>query len=156
MKALTLRPVWPWAMFDLREIDPAVAKATENRTWRPPYWAVGGEIAIHSGKTYDVGSPSQIWQISGHTPPDRYPAGAIVGTAKLVGFVVQNDYGPNTIEGQAPAGYDPDNDRWFFGPYGWLFDDFVKLRFPVPARGKLGLWRVPLREFSQIVINKER
>lgn len=32
--------------------------------------------------------------------------------------------------------------QWFFGPYGWLLEEYVELPEPVKATGAQGLWNL--------------
>lgn len=43
------------------------------------------------------------------------------------------------------------DDKWFFGPIGWVLEDVQKLEEPIPCRGMLDLWDVP-QEISQALI----
>jgi hypothetical protein len=35
-----------------------------------------------------------------------------------------------------------DQERWFFGPYGWFFSEVIRLSEPIHCRGYQGLWHV--------------
>ena len=138
MRALTLWRPWPWAIF---ELPPGVAKRVENRPAPPPQTVIGERLAIHAGKTYDDDAALELQLRFGgaHRVPDEDedPIG-------LIGFVTVVGYRDHAAEvrigarpGAAPA------DPWFCGPYGWLLDEVVALRRPVPCRGAQGIWFVP-------------
>jgi hypothetical protein len=68
--------------------------------------------------------------------PEELVEGAIVAVADLGGVV--------TEERAKRFG------RWFFGPYGFVLDNVQPLHRPVPARGKLGLWRADKRLVNKV------
>lgn len=123
MKALTLWRPWPHTIFHL---DPAVAKRVENRTWRPPLSILGKRIAIHAGQHYDEDAALAIRAMGHSVPAERWsPKGCIVGTVVITGY--------------CKASSSP----WFFGPYGWMFDEVTAFDMPIMCRGGQGLWTVP-------------
>ena len=133
MKALSLKQPWLWAITDLD-------KRIENRTWKPNYNAIGKRIALHASKKDDPKGENAIFHISGaELPPEDVPRGAIVATAKVIGWIDDAGFG----DVPSPClGHLVDN-KWFFGPIGWILEDVQKLDEPIPCRGALGLWEVP-------------
>lgn len=143
MKALSLSQPWCWSV-----VHPAVCKHVENRSWMPPIDMIGQTIAIHAAKSWD---DKRVYQLTlnkhtqlytpigylialGFEPPSRkesYAASAIVAIATIDRVVTKAD----TLE--------PDQRRWFFGPFGWVLTDMRRLEQPVPCGGKQGLWTVP-------------
>jgi len=88
--------------------------------------ALGQRIALHASLGMDHFSAESILRISKrevHVVP--VPLGKIVATAVIARVVIES------------------HDKWFFGPYGWVFEDVIKLDEPIPARGHLSLWQVP-------------
>lgn len=132
MKALSLKQPWLWAITDLD-------KRVENRTWKPPQWAIGQRIALHASKKEDPHGYSAIQSVKWVTIPANLPLGSIVATAKIIGWLDDAGFGdvPSPCLGHLV------DDEWFFGPIGWILEDIQKLDEPVPCRGALGLWDVP-------------
>ena len=126
MKALSLKQPWLYAITHL-------GKRVENRTWKPPQSIIGKYIALHASKKDDLLGYTAIAEIAGIEIKGNLPRGAIVATAKVVGFKDFNEVNP--FEG-AP-------DDWFFGPVGWLLEDINVLSEPISCRGALGLWDIP-------------
>jgi hypothetical protein len=139
MRGLTLTRPWPWAIL---ELPPELAKRIENRPTRFPQHLLNTEIALHAGKTYDEDAFYSIREIAHVCPPSNpdCPTG-IVGVCRVVGWMRKDT--PQQLRGmlgpRVPAG----QDRWFFGPCGWLLEDVRKLAHPIPCRGMQGLWPVP-------------
>lgn len=142
MKALSIKQPWLYAITDLD-------KTIENRTWKPPTWLLGNRIALHASKKYDGFGRMEIKRISGIIPlaKTEVPCGCIVATAKIVGWLKEDGFGnvPTPCYGHLL------NDKWFFGPIGWILEDVRKLKKPIPYQGMLGLWDVP-QEISQALI----
>lgn len=118
MIALSLQQPWLYAITDLD-------KRIENRTWKLSHLVIGQRIALHASLKDDQLGYSEILRIAGVQVPADLPRGCIVATAIVGGNVIASD------------------DKWFFGPYGWLLTDIRKLSEPVYCKGDLGLWTVP-------------
>lgn len=121
MKALTL---WrPWPVLIVRGI-----KRIENRKWSPGARLMVGEyFAIHAGKTWDPDCCA-LAEARGVDMIEYWYENcdsAIVGVAQYGGVVTQSE------------------DPWFFGPFGWLLANPIKLASPVPCKGAQGLWALP-------------
>lgn len=117
MKAISLRPPWPYAIFHLE-------KDVENRDWFTPY---RGPILIHASKTWDAqGYEFLTLSMSKYVSPRKnHVFGAVVGIADLVDCV--NSY----------------DSRWFFGDYGFVLENAVEFKQPIYYRGQLGIFNVP-------------
>lgn len=137
MKALTLHRPWAWA---IAHAD----KRVENRGWQPPDSLLGQRFAIHAGLKYAADAAEWIRREVGISVPskDSMPAGVIVATVRLVGY----------IDDDLWIRPDPDDDAhmdavdespWFCGPIGWVLDDVRALAEPVACKGAQGLWTVP-------------
>lgn len=112
----------PWAQCITRG-----PKRIENRRWAPWSVVVGKRIALHVGKVFCGFSYAWIKETFGlDYPPHECPQNAIVGLATVTGCVRESQ------------------DPWFFGAeyYGWVLDDVLPLRTPVPCTGKMSLWRL--------------
>lgn len=141
MKALTL---WrPWSDAIVRG-----PKRVENRPWAPPGRVLGQVIAIHAGQKYSAGP----WEFpGGYEPPDESPLG-VVGVARVVGYLDRRN-GRHQSESAllhdehyaelAARLHALNEDEWWAGPVGWLLDQ-VRAIEPVPCRGALGLWQLPV------------
>ena len=101
-------------------------KNIENRPWKPWKSVVGHYIALHAGMTYDHDGALWMREEGLYEPPedDWCPKGCIVGVARVIGCVEEND------------------SPWFFGPFGWVLSEIVPFLSPVKAKGKQGLWPV--------------
>ncbi|MGE0883192.1 MAG: ASCH domain-containing protein [Blastocatellales bacterium] len=120
MKALTLRPVWAWAVI-------YAGKNIENRSWRTH---LRGTIAIHASKgltraEYEacVEYLPRRWQKE--IPPfEELARGAIIGVVDLVDCVTES------------------KSRWFGGEYGFVLKNPCAIK-PIECTGALGFWDLP-------------
>lgn len=127
LMALTVRQPWATAIRDL-------GKRLENRTWEPPDVSLGQVIAIHAGRSFEEDGADWIAARLGVMLTSKaVPLGAIIALARLQQVVKKSD------------------DLWFEGPCGWVLADILPLE-PVPCKGKLGLWPVPVELCQQIQI----
>lgn len=124
MKALSVRQPWAYAIAHL-------GKRVENRTWNTAY---RGPIAIHASKTVDDACMELVANLGG-VPTEQVKAataapwrGAFVAIADLVG-VCECGW-----ECTPWAAYDQ---------YHLQLANVRPLNTPVPARGSLGLRRIP-------------
>lgn len=110
-------------------------KEIENRTWKTNY---RGRLYIHASSVIKkksemlvdmafIGSNSKRGRP--YTNVEIYrewlkqlPLGCIIGHVDLVDIVIESD------------------NEWFQGPYGWVLENPVKLKEPIPCKGRLGLW----------------
>lgn len=163
MKALTLRQPWAGAVCDL-------GKRLENRKRPPPRNLAPEEmIAIHAGRAdtrateaehRDLTAQAASW---GMTWASRASVtfGCVVAVCRVAGWLEvaasgelkrwRWDAGKRTecpwvsvlenpemwVEQTRQVG------RWWQGPCAWELVDLHVLPEPVPARGALGLWRLP-------------
>lgn len=119
MYALTIKQPWLYAIMHL-------GKRIENRTWRPPEKALKQRIALHAAIRDDIEGEEAIYKMTGH--PIQWHLigrGCILATATLSGWVESS------------------SDRWFAGPYGWIFNNIHRLTKPAYCKGSQGLWQVP-------------
>jgi hypothetical protein len=139
MKALTLIQPWAWAICH-------AGKRTENRDWRPPRNLWGQRIAIHAGKRFDEDACVALYAY-GYGLPETVAQSAVVATARLLGIVYEDGKGGHVVEScleEPPAWIlSKKNLVFFVGEFGWILDEVVVLREPVPCSGALGLWTVP-------------
>ena len=119
MKAISLRPPWPYAIFHL-------GKNIENRRWPTKY---RGPLLIHASKTWDENGYNFLtYRFDEFVPSkEHHVFGAIIGQVHLIDCVDQSD------------------SRWFFGDYGFELEDPEEFKKPIPYRGQLGMFDVPDR-----------
>jgi hypothetical protein len=119
--ALSVQQPWAWAIVN-------GYKPIENRTWRTTF---RGPLWIHAGRQFDRNG---LAFIRANFPtvdlPDLFDAGGIVGRVRMSDCVDS----PRT----------PAQSVWFFGPWGFVFDDAEPLPL-YPCRGQLGLFRAEYR-----------
>lgn len=124
MRALTIRPPWSHAIAQ-------GSKRVENRSWPAPAWAIGQDIAVHAGKSFDWDATFPAGHMAEWAPPEDCTLGAVVAVAELRGC-----HGPDDCPGTCSP--------WAVrGQYHWNLWDVRPLATPVPCRGMLGLWRLP-------------
>jgi len=117
---------------------PVPPKRVENRSWAPPRWLIGCDLAIHAGR-FDTGSAAIIYGAWG-LPLTKYqcPQRSIVAVATVTGYCKEGD-------GVM------DDDPWFVGPYGWLLGNVRALPHPLVMNGAQRLWRVDAFFVEEIV-----
>jgi len=121
--ALTVKPLWAWAIMHGH-------KRYENRTWitrhRGPLW-------IHAGRfrREDYDQAAEILRAAKIEPPspEELPCGVILGSVQLTQCLTVH------VLGQ----HEPFAD----GPYAWELHAPRLLPFHCPARGLVGVWKVP-------------
>jgi hypothetical protein len=128
-------------------------KRVENRTWSAPPWIIGQTIALHASKGPDWDAPEKAWIAAGLVPY-RYGdprkawtaslvLGAVVALAEVTGC-------HHSEECMLPASALPACGRTGCSPWAArrqfhiTLDRVRPLREPVPCRGALGLWRLPV------------
>lgn len=123
MKALSLKQPWAWLMVN-------GIKDIENRKWRTNY---RGPLLIHASKTWDQEGYKFILNTVEYRQRPFIPAkedydfGALIGMVNIVDCV---DHHPS---------------KWFFGPYGFVFENPEIWKDPIPYKGQLSLFEVPNR-----------
>lgn len=135
MRGLTLTQPWAHAITHL-------GLWVESRGWKPPPSIVGQRIAIHAGRKIDADDVRTVERIA-DTRLEGIVTGAVVATAVVDGFYERIEDVP------------PDQRKWWFGPYGWILKDVRVLAEPVPCKGMLGLWTLPV-EVEERVVAQQR
>jgi hypothetical protein len=133
--AVTLWQPWAQLVF----ADPA--KDVENRTW--PFWStitLPVRVWIHAGQQWDTEGWHRAMGMAGRAlpgySPDRYPAGALIGSVELTGFHHAHDC-EHFVGDHVTALCS----RWAeYGAWHWTLADPLLLEEPIPARGHQGLW----------------
>jgi len=122
MKAISIKQPWAWAIF--------YGKDVENRVWGTKY---RGELLIHASLTFDYDGLGWLRKHK-HLVDDQiiptpcfssFEMGFIIGKVTMTGCVIHS------------------SSPWFFGPYGFTFENPVLFKEPIPYRGKLKIFDVP-------------
>jgi len=126
MAALTVRQ--PWASLIVTGHKEVGYKNVENRTWCPPKsFAMPGLLAIHASKA-DSKEGMRTW---GHLfDPASLPRQTILGTVRVEKCI--------TTSKSVWAEYARPGEKEVLH---WVLSHPVKFRTPVPASGKLGVWK---------------
>ncbi|EHQ88261.1 ASCH domain-containing protein [Desulfosporosinus youngiae] len=136
MKAISL--MQPWA-----SLVAIGTKKIETRSWSTEY---RGQLAIHSSK----GFKKYLRQLCCEEPfktvlnkaglsLDNLPLGRVVATCKLVDCIEMT---PEFIDRVKSAkGHEYDFGEYAVGRYAWILEDIKALDNPVPAKGKLSIWK---------------
>lgn len=152
MKGLSLTQ--PWAT-----LVAAGAKTIETRSWSSSY---RGLVAIHAAKGFPRDCQSLCWRDpfatalinAGFDRSEQLPRGVILAVARLLHVGPTETFmGPNLLRGGLPhdlAVREQAFGDFSEGRYGWVLGAVRPLRAPVPCKGALGLWKVPLPIVSVI------
>ncbi|WP_244268318.1 ASCH domain-containing protein [Paenibacillus barengoltzii] len=141
MRCITIRQ--PWAT-----LIAIGDKRLETRSWRTNY---RGELGIHAGKQVDRKACEtepirSLLAEHGYRTVDQLPMGAIVAVCRLNDClpVVQNDGRTAWLEAGErrleAAGQEYRFGDYALGRYAWELTELRRLREPIPALGKQGLW----------------
>lgn len=141
MRALTLTQ--PWAGLVASGI-----KLVENRPRamiKPDDFGV--PFALHASREIDGDAYETIWKIAPElrsNPPVEWfrlaqRTSAVIAVATIERCV--DDYVIDPATG-AWRGLG-DQERWYFGPVGYVLRDVRALETPIPCRGHLGFWTLP-------------
>lgn len=132
IRCLSIRPPYAdWIVNPQRFIDANIKpKIIENREWSTSY---RDPLLIHSSKSFEDDAIDywiyrhcpQMQGVWGEHKKD-YHLGMIVGMVDLVDCVTEHE------------------SPWFFGTYGFVLANARPFEKPVPYRGSLGLFNVPL------------
>jgi hypothetical protein len=132
IRGLSLTRPWPFAFVAQPRRHGVAPKRIENRSWMPPKRLIGHFLALHAAKSWDEEGREFIAETTGLYVPSKSesPDSEIFAVCMLGGFMRHEQDHRMT----------PEQRPWFFGPYGWLCAEFVRLRNPVPCKGAQGLW----------------
>ena len=138
MNAISIRAPWWYAILHL-------GKDIENRDRR---WAVRGRVLIHASRWFDGRGiyddwhqVTQMWRSSSRgLPPPRLDSifaqlqesgGSIVGSVEVTNCVEESQ------------------SSWFVGPWGLVLRHPLAYRRPIPWKGQLGVFKVPMHILTQ-------
>ena len=134
MCALSIRQPWAWLIVH-------AGKTIENRTWTTKF---RGRFLIQAGRGMtgaeyaDAAEFLLEHRLTITLPqPDELPRGGIVGEAELVDCI------PFARRGGGYPAWQTADDRWFFGPHGFILRNAKPLPF-LPCKGTLGFFTSPL------------
>lgn len=117
-------------------------KTVENRTWQLPFDIRNRRVFLHASAKPDKAAFAVAGELAGvdflRESHLMVPLGHIVATCVFRRQI--------TKVGTLPPG----TDKWFFGPYGWVWEDVTPLKRPLPCKGQLQFWRVPRHLLEQI------
>jgi hypothetical protein len=132
IRGLSLTRPWPFAFTGGPD---GLQKRVENRSWFPNAGMMGHFLALHAAKGYSEHDREFISEKLGVQAPaqSESPHSQIFAVCRVVALVT-GIADPRLSEAQKD---------WFFGPFGWLLDDFVILNSPVQCSGARGLWDLP-------------
>jgi activating signal cointegrator 1 len=129
MRALSLTQPWATAII-------TGVKQIETRSWQTPF---RGVIAIHAAKGFP--GWAKEFAMTENTLgrlPDRLPLGAIIGVAKITDIKRTEEIVTQISAIERLYG------DYSFGRFGWFLSDVIALPEPIPCRGALSLWEVPI------------
>lgn len=145
MRALTMTQ--PWASLV------AIGENTiETRSWTTRY---RGPIAIHAAKSFPAAARAlcraspfrETLARGGYLGADELPLGAIIATARLDSVLAFDRSSLRDVRARARRGELPRHEADFgdFSPgrFGFVLRDVRRILEPIPARGMLGLWKLP-------------
>lgn len=123
MKALSIRQ--PWASLIMAGVKPV-----ENRTWPSKY---RGRLAIHAAKAWDnegekfILDQEEFFQnaLGRIVEGAKNLRGGFLGSVNMIDCVKKH------------------NSKWFFGPYGFVFEDPILTNF-YPYKGQLSFFEAPI------------
>jgi len=113
-------------------------KDIENRKWRTDY---RGPLLIHASKLWDqegyefIQSRGGEWKTDFLQEKEDFERGYLIGMVEMIDCV---EHHPS---------------KWFFGPWGFVFESPEVWADPIPYRGQLGLFDVPSRILRDIPIS---
>lgn len=143
----------PWSEYIADGLKPL-----ENRNWTPWKSMLGKYLAIHASARWDGEGADFIERARSRFPFKRPKAmeeckTGIIAVARLVGWIEIGPHGPGqtkTIAMLPGHGYQFKTDGpWFFGRYGWLLRDVVRIA-PLEVKGKQGLWTLDPDTYERV------
>ncbi len=145
IRGLSLTRPWPFAFKH--------GKRVENRSWRPGGNLIGCYIALHAAQSFSEDDREFISVVTGLDVPKKAdcPHSQIFAIARWNGVIILPD--PKTSEENLfPTGVKlgEDQQQWFFGPYGWMLEDYVELPTPVECVGARSLWNLKPEVLSAV------
>lgn len=145
LRALTMTQ--PWATLV------AIGENTiETRSWSTSY---RGPLAIHTAKAFPADARAlcrvfpynQTLAAAGYADASELPTGSVIAVAQLDDVMRFERATLAEVRVRSRRGLLPRHEADFgdfsAGRFGFVLSHVRRLRTPVPARGMLGLWKVP-------------
>ena len=121
MRALSVAQ--PWA-----ECIVSKGKNIENRSWNTKH---RGYFLIHASASKSKERFQYCFDDYGiKFDPEELSFGAIVGIAELSDVVTKKTLTRTTK-------------KWFYGEYGFVLSNVIKLKQPIKVKGSLSFWKTP-------------
>jgi len=148
MKALSMTQPYATAVVRSYFANGRPVKGVETRSWST---SLRGEIAIHAAKGFPGWARdfAKTEYLLGRLP-EKLPLMAIVGTVEIVRM------DPTQNIEQTISALERLYGDYSWGRFGWSFDNARELPEPIPCKGALGLWSVPLDVEARIRQQIER
>ncbi|QDU61263.1 hypothetical protein Pan216_21170 [Planctomycetes bacterium Pan216] len=127
MKCLSIQQPWAWAIL-------AKGKNVENRTRPPIKSCYRGPLLIHASLSRPRRNDALLKKTYGIQSPNTLPAGCVVGVVDVVDSMSLGD-----LFYERPAFL-----YWAEGPWCLLLQNPRALAEPIPWKGRLGSFDVPL------------
>lgn len=149
VKCLSVRPPYSDWIVQAKKFQKhgIPVKNVENRDWATNY---RGPLLIHASQTFQKSALE--WFAGFDLPegvisfdPKDYIKGAIIGICNLVDCLHEDDYTEKVFLREEE--YNP----WFCGPFGFILENARALQQPIPCKGQLGLFNVPVSLLSDEV-----
>lgn len=121
-RVLTIAQPYCWLIF-------AKYKVVENRTWPTNY---RGTLYIHASKKIDRAAVEECLELGYPLPENKEEliTSAILGTVEVTDCIPYEELDDESQE-----------DPLACGPYCFVLEKPTLLSAPIPAKGKLGIWR---------------
>lgn len=129
MRALSIAQ--PWA-----ECIVSKGKNIENRSWNTKF---RGFLLIHASGSKDKVRFQYCYEDYGlKFDPENLAFGSIVGIAELSGVVTKKQLTSKTR-------------KWFYGEYGFVLTNIIKLKNPVAVNGALSFWKLKGAKLEKVL-----
>lgn len=134
MRALSIRQPWAFAIV-------MGFKLVENRTWQTD---VRGRILVHAGKAEEIAAVEWVLR---KCADQGHPRGDVTFPQLLTAYHTFGATGAIVGETSIVDCSTADRSPWFNGPWGFYLDPVLTLPvWPVPWKGALGFFEVPIAE----------
>lgn len=124
-------------------------KRIENRSWPTDH---RGWLYIHASQSRDSHADKfyrAIFDLESRGPlPESEDLGAIIGRVEVLDCQRLDSIGTEAEDRRwlARHGLSPDQDLYLEGEFCWILGKAERFAEPIPARGRLGLWKFTLPE----------
>lgn len=138
VRAITVQQPWAWALI----VDDPFRKDIENRTFK----IATGELLIHAGQRWSIRGENdpavEVLRRRHPHDPDYAANGLIIGSVTVLDC---HEATPDCCDSPwAETSYTEHGGRERKHLYHWVTSQRAHFIKPIPAKGKLGLWKVEL------------